>query len=276
MFGYFYHSQLRTYALLMANLFNNISIKRHDNLIKVPITYGSKEAFYMKINSLLQKPVGQDTKLGIETILPRMNVQLIDIIYDGQAKTATNHNAITMTNNGKYRKQYNMCPMKITYELNIQAKNQDDMYQILEQIFPYFTPYFIQEIRETFSNKGEDIIVAHKVPIEIIGISPDEQQVAGPNERRRLEWQIQFSLRGYLYPPNVDLGNVIKTVYLDFRSSKKGYENNFEQLDFQIQPIEATIYDWDNEILTSTSKNEEIDITSNSIRGSNKKKVKLE
>jgi hypothetical protein len=51
MFGHFYHSQLRTYALLMANLFNNISIKRKDKgLIKVPVTYGSKEAFNMKIN----------------------------------------------------------------------------------------------------------------------------------------------------------------------------------------------------------------------------------
>ena len=58
----------------MANLFNNIYIKREDNSIKVPITYGSKEAWYMKIFSMLQKPINGDHQLGIETVLPRMNV----------------------------------------------------------------------------------------------------------------------------------------------------------------------------------------------------------
>lgn len=111
MFGHFYHSQLRTYALLMANLFNNISIKRKDKgLIKVPVTYGSKEAFNMKINQLLQKPVGKDTELGVETILPRMNVQLIDVIYDGQAKTRTTLSGVQFSKNGN-KKQYNVLAM---------------------------------------------------------------------------------------------------------------------------------------------------------------------
>lgn len=256
MFGHFYYSQLRTYALLMANLFNNISVKRNNELIKVPITYGSKEAFLAKIDSLMNQPIGEQNPLGIETILPRMNVQLIDVIYDGQAKTRTTSHIIVGTQNQKPKKQYNMWPMKVTYELNIQTKNQNDMYQILEQIFPYFTPYFISEIREKFTGEDGDFDVAHKVPIELLGISPDEQQAAGPNERRRLEWSIQFSLRGYLYPPNVQIGNLIKSVYLDFRGSMNSENQTFETMDYQIKPIESEINQWEGELVTGTGNNE--------------------
>lgn len=259
MFGHFYHSQLRTYALLMANLFNNISIKRKDKgLIKVPVTYGSKEAFNMKINQLLQKPVGGDTELGVETILPRMNVQLIDVIYDGQAKTRTTASGIHFQESGKNKKQYNVWPCKITYELNIQTRYQDDMYQIVEQILPYFTPYFIQEIKEHFDG---DFEINHKVPIEIVGIQPDEQQAGGPNERRRLEWSIQFAVRGYLYPPTETLGNIIKTVFLDFRQSIKSNDNpedskTWETLDYQIIPLDSSEETWNGDYLVGTGKDE--------------------
>lgn len=270
MFGHFYHSQLRTYALLMANLFNHISIKRKDkhDLIKVPITYGQKEAFNMKINQLLQKPIGEDTSLGVETILPRMNVQLIDVIYDGQAKTRTTLSGVQITNNGG-KKLYNVWPCKITYELNIQTRYQDDMYQIVEQILPYFSPYFVQEIKEIMQDGLE---ISHKVPIELIGITPDEQQASGPNERRRLEWSIQFSVRGYLYPPTDNLQNVIKTVYLDFRSSINLQDNpddqkNWESLDYQIYPFDQTKETWEGDYLTSSSKNESIDLDNPGPRG---------
>ena len=259
MFGHFYHSQLRTYALLMANLFNNISIKRKDKgLIKVPVTYGQKEAFNMKINQLLQKPVGKDTELGVETILPRMNVQLIDVIYDGQAKTRTTASGIHFQESGKNKKQYNVWPCKITYELNIQTRYQDDMYQIVEQILPYFTPYFIQEIKEHFDG---DFEINHKVPIEIVGIQPDEQQASGPNERRRLEWSIQFAVRGYLYPPTETLGNIIKTVFLDFRQSIKSNDNpedskTWETLDYQIIPLDSSEESWNGDYLVGTGKDE--------------------
>lgn len=258
MFGHFYHSQLRTYALLMANLFNNISIKRKDKgLIKVPVTYGSKEAFNMKINQLLQKPVGKDTELGVETILPRMNVQLIDVIYDGQAKTRTTLSGVQFSKNGN-KKQYNVWPCKITYELNIQTRYQDDIYQIVEQILPYFTPYFIQEIKERFEG---DLEISHKVPIEIVGIQPDEQQASGPNERRRLEWSIQFAVRGYLYPPAENLGNIIKTVFLDFRQSINQGDTpdeakTFETLDYQITPIDSDSETWNGDYLVGTGKDE--------------------
>lgn len=259
MFGHFYHSQLRTYALLMANLFNNISIKRKDKgLIKVPVTYGQKEAFNMKINQLLQKPVGKDTELGVETILPRMNVQLIDVIYDGQAKTRTTASGIHFQESGKNKKQYNVWPCKITYELNIQTRYQDDMYQIVEQILPYFTPYFIQEIKEHFDG---DFEINHKVPIEIVGIQPDEQQAGGPNERRRLEWSIQFAVRGYLYPPTETLGNIIKTVFLDFRQSIKSNDNpedskTWETLDYQIIPLDSSEESWNGDYFVGTGKDE--------------------
>ena len=259
MFGHFYHSQLRTYALLMANLFNNISIKRKDKgLIKVPVTYGQKEAFNMKINQLLQKPVGKDTELGVETILPRMNVQLIDVIYDGQAKTRTTASGIHFQESGKNKKQYNVWPCKITYELNIQTRYQDDMYQIVEQILPYFTPYFIQEIKEHFDG---DFEINHKVPIEIVGIQPDEQQASGPNERRRLEWSIQFAVRGYLYPPTETLGNIIKTVFLDFRQSIKSNDTpedskTWETLDYQIIPLDSSEETWNGDYLVGTGKDE--------------------
>ncbi|MCY0583101.1 tail sheath stabilizer and completion protein, partial [Klebsiella pneumoniae] len=84
------------------------------------------------------------------------------------------------------------------FELGIYTRNQDDMYQIIEQIVPYFQPHFNTTITELYD---KDTSFNRDVRIVLQSFSPDEA-VDGDNiTRRRLEWSLMFEVNGWLYPP---------------------------------------------------------------------------
>lgn len=91
MFGYWYNSSLRNYIVLMGALFNHIQVKRvrgdQEKYIKVPITYASKEKFLASMNKL-NYTLSQENVAKTETILPRMNLSLVDLQYNAIRKTS--------------------------------------------------------------------------------------------------------------------------------------------------------------------------------------------
>ena len=91
MFGYFYNSSLRRYILMLGDLFSNIQVQRvrediGKTYIRVPITYASKEHFMMKLNKWTSVN-NEDGPAKVETILPRINLHLVDMMYNPTYKT---------------------------------------------------------------------------------------------------------------------------------------------------------------------------------------------
>ena len=250
MFGYFYNSSLRRYILMLGDLFSNIQVQRvrediGKTYIRVPITYASKEHFMMKLNKWTSVN-NEDGPAKVETILPRINLHLVDMMYNPTYKTGQLNRSAMSNPNSKAGtiSQYNPTPIKMIFELGIFTRHQDDMFQIVEQIMPYFQPHFNTTMTELFEN---EITFERDIRITFQSISIDEQIEGEKQSRRRLEWAIMFEVNGWLYPPAFDLSGEIRTIYLDFHANSRELVNEgvFESVDSEVDPRDVEIQDWD-------------------------------
>lgn len=243
----------------MGDLFSHVQVARlrEDTgmkYIKVPITYASKEHFMMQLNKLTAIQSTENIA-KVETILPRMNLHLVDLVYNPTYKTAQQNRIIASQNQDSYKtvSQYTPTPIKMMFELGIFTRHQDDMFQIIEQIMPYFQPHFNTTITELF---GNEIEFERDIRIVLQSISPDEQ-IDGDNlSRRRLEWSIVFEVNGWLYPPVTEIEGEIRTIYLDFFANSKelSAEGTFESVDSQVTPVNVEAQEWDGKIYNTYSQ----------------------
>lgn len=277
MFGHWYNSSLRRYIVLMGDLFSHVQVARRradtgTTLIKVPIVYASKEKFMQQLNkftAVQNTPNPNSTpeeimamKAKIETILPRMNLSLVDMQYNPQFKgSISSRTQIQNANKAgtKQVSQYSPTPVKMIFELGIYTRHQDDMYQIIEQIFPYFQPHFSTRIVENHTN---DIKIDRSVNIVLQSTSIDETSDGDNISRRHLEWGLIFEVNGWLYPPIADIEGEIRTVYLDFFGNMNTLspEGNFESVDSQVTPVSVEGIDWDGKIYSTYSDDEPIPV----------------
>lgn len=247
MFGHWYNSSLRRYIVLLGDLFSHVQIARWREdtglkYIKVPITYASKEKFLSQLGkwTAIQST---ENKAKIETVLPRMNLHLVDMQYNAMYKTSQLNRTKSYKTPSKITSQYNPTPIKMIFELGIYTRNQDDMYQIIEQIVPYFQPHFNTTITELYD---KDTSFNRDVRIVLQSFSQDEA-VDGDNiTRRRLEWSLMFEVNGWLYPPVAEIDGEIRTIYLDFFANSKELtpEGNFESVDSEVTPRDVQHEDW--------------------------------
>ncbi|AFC22310.1 tail sheath stabilizer and completion protein [Cronobacter phage vB_CsaM_GAP161] len=250
MFGYWYNSSLRNYIVLMGALFNHVQVKRvrgdQEKYIKVPITYASKEKFLASMNKL-NYTLSQENVAKTETILPRMNLSLVDLQYNAIRKTsiAVNQKMTQLATPRKTITQFNPVPYRLIFELGVYTRYEDDMFQIAEQILPYFQPHFNCKITELHKN---EITVDRDIKISLQSVAPDTTFEGDTNQRRHVEWSFMFELQGYLYPPVTDVKGEIRTVYTDFFSNMNPLDkDNFESVDSQADPVDLPIQDYTGE-----------------------------
>lgn len=258
MFGHFYNASIRSYIVLLSELLGHVQVKRKRNnenkYIKVPISYVSKEHFYQKMNSAFANAGDDPKKLAkIETILPRMSIQLVDMMYDETFKTSI-HNTKFRTKDSKLKSQFNPVPYKFTFQVGIYTRFEDDMFQILEQIVPYFQPTFNCKIKELYNN---DIVIDRVVPVTATSIILDEDLEGDKLSRRKLEWTITIELQGWLYPAAAQLQGEIRTVYIDFFENQKelSKDTQFESVDFQVDPVDTDPETWDGSVEETYTNN---------------------
>lgn len=258
MFGYFYNNSMRRYTMLMGALFNNVHVRRvvgdEERFINVPVSFASKEAFVKKMQSRLER---DDGTANIKNILPRMSLEITDLVYDEIRKTNDRNRSVKRDSN-KPTGYYNPVPYNITYTLSIWTKHEDDLFQILEQIVPYFTPSFSAKVEEMQDAKKEN----RSVPISLTAVIPSEDYEMAMGEQRRIEWQLVFMVKGYFYPPKIDFNGEIRRVFIDFYGNQREINENsvFESFDREAcEPIEG---------ISKTSMSENIDIPEDeNIRG---------
>lgn len=267
MFGHWYNSSLRRYIVLMGDLFSHIQVakEREDTGItytRVPISYASKEHFMLQLNKLNAIQSTQNIA-KVETVLPRMNLHLVDIQYNAPFKTAILNKTLARYSKDDPRRQisqYNPTPIKMIFELGIYTRYQDDMFQIVEQIMPYFQPHFNTTIQELYPN---DIQFTRDINIVFQSISPDEQLEGPDTSRRRLEWSIMFEVNGWLYPPVKEIKGEIRTIYVNFFGTDRELttEGNFESVDTQAIPVDSSEEDWEGEYKQTYSSGKPIPVS---------------
>lgn len=199
MFGHtFYHGSIRRYVTVFGTLFNDIYINRPDpvhneiHTIKVPVTYGPKE----KVLARLTADPALNRKTAI--VLPIISFEMTDISYDGSHKlnTISKRYKKDADDPNKLMYQYNPVPYNISFSLSILVKNTDDGTRIVEQILPFFTPEWTVTV-----NMVPDMDINMDIPVILHDVKLSDNYEGNFENRRVLEWDMTFTLKGYLYGP---------------------------------------------------------------------------
>ena len=213
MFGtYFYNETIKRSISVFGTLFNNIDIKKtqSDGTVltqqKVPISYGPKQKFLLRLTEDAKQRDGAVTSIS----LPRMAFEMTGLDYDPsrqQNKIIRTQKTVMETSDvGKRGFQYQPSPYNINFSLSILAKNAIDALQIVEQIVPYFQPEYTVAMKMV-----DSMSEVRDVPVILNSIAMEDMYEGSFEERRVIEYTLEFTMKTYFFGP-VYTGEVIKNV----------------------------------------------------------------
>tara|TARA_B100000424_G_scaffold31142_1_gene21153 strand:+ start:2710 stop:3597 length:888 start_codon:yes stop_codon:yes gene_type:complete len=218
-----YHQTLRKMVIAFGSLFNDINIKRTNTsgvvieTLKIPVAYGPKQKFMVRIANPSFK--------GPAIVLPRIGFMMSQIMYDGTRKlktTGKNYSSIS----GTGRTQYNPVPYNFIFDLAILAKNAEDAAQIVEQILPNFTPEFTVTIKTV-----PEMDVKVDCPIILNSVNYIDSYDGDFETRRAISWDMQFTMKGFVYPELSTTGKLIKDIRVDINVPSNSIEQTIGNFD---------------------------------------------
>ena len=198
---YSYHEIFRRSVVAFGTLFNNIELRRNDEVMKVPLAYGPKAKFLARLDQV------DPTNKRIQITLPRISFEINGLDYDSTRKVSPTQKvriASTDTNN---KNMFMPVPYNLSFEMGIIAKNQDDSLQIIEQILPYFQPHYNLSIKLVPTmNETRD------VPIILTNVEYEDIYEGEFAQRRAITYTLQFTMKTYLYGPVTESKVIKKTI----------------------------------------------------------------
>ena len=84
---YSYHEIFRKTIVAFGTLFNNIELRRSDEVMKVPLAYGPKQKFLARLDQM-----SDPTNKRVQITLPRISFEIKSISYDGSRKVSPTQN----------------------------------------------------------------------------------------------------------------------------------------------------------------------------------------
>ena len=136
------------------------------------------------------------------------------------ATAANESSKITLTSAGSgtatlkfpFAYQYNPVPYNFEFSLYAFVKYIDDGLQIVEQIVPYFTPFYTVTLNDVPAYG-----LKRDVPISLTSITSEDQYQGDVAEDRIITWTFTFSAAGWVYPPVKDSSGIIKNIDVNFK-----------------------------------------------------------
>ena len=214
MFEHFYYEAIRKTVIAFGTLFNNIYIKHKNNegnvvsTSKVPFGYGPTQKFLARLEQSpnLSKP--------IQITTPRMSMEIVGLSYDPARKSSTMRGFISKDSENKPQKSYLPVPYNLNFELSIFTKLEDDMFQIVEQIIPYFQPHYTITITAV-----EEIQEKKDIKFTLDNISMTDNYEGNFETRRALIWTLKFTAKTYIFLPvsnDPTESNIINKITIGF------------------------------------------------------------
>ena len=208
--NHFYHNLIRKYVTVMGALVDGIDLVRYNpdgsenSRVRIPVTYAPKEKWVRRTTedpSLDRQPA---------VTLPRISYEMTGMMYDPDRKVSGRRAFIfTKQETGnKVFKVYTPVPYLITFNVYCWTKTQDETFQVIEQIAPFFQPDMVVEMRAINSPD-----VKFDVPIALDAFQTTDNYDGDLTERREIITTFEFIMRGYLFGP-IRASGVIKHVDL--------------------------------------------------------------
>lgn len=211
---HFYNQTLKKTVAVFGTLFNNIKIVRQGTgETRVPIAYGPRKKFLARIEADTVAAV--DKSIAIK--LPRMSFEITDISFDADSKlNKFNKRCLPISGETAKTNIVNQSvPYNIGMQLNIYAKNQDDVLQIFEQILPTFAPEYTVAIKDM---EGPGTVT--DVPVILNSTSIQDDYEGDFQTRRTLIYTLDFTMK-VRFVGGVSEGKVIRVVDTFFYSDTK-------------------------------------------------------
>jgi hypothetical protein len=249
MFEHFYYEAIRKTVIAFGTLFNNIYIKHKNDegkivsTQKVSFAYGPTQKFLARLE---QSP---DLSKPIQITTPRMSMEIVGLSYDSARKGGTMRSFTATDDNNKPRRSYLPVPYNINFELSIFTKLEDDMFQIVEQILPYFQPHYTITITLI-----EEIKEKRDIKFTLDNISLSDNYEGNFEQRRALIWTLKFTAKTYMFLPlsSESIENsVINKVTLGFAAGENSFTLN-NDIDIVVTPSAAKNYT--GTVVTTTKK----------------------
>ena len=225
---YSYHEIFRRTVVAFGTLFNNIELRRSNDVMKVPLAYGPKQKFLARLDQN-----ADPTNKRVQITLPRISFEINGIQYDSSRKVSPTQKIKFAKDVDENKNAYMPVPYNLSFELAIISKNQEDGLQILEQILPFFQPHYnlpvklVPEIDET-----------KDVPVVLTSVDYEDDYENNFQTRRAIIYTLQFTVKTYLYGPVTD-AKVIKKVVTDMYS-KVDTTSAPREVRYTIQPDPIT------------------------------------
>lgn len=206
----YYHGIVRKVIVAFGQLFSDIKIQRLNNsgiveqLIDVPVSYGNKEKWYQRLRE------EKDTDQRVLISLPRIGYEIVGLQYDTSRRLnkLTQYRSCGPTPCGTYLSAYAPVPYNIAINVYIMTKTQDDMFQIVEQILPYFGPQYTLSV-----NAIPEMKIVQDIPITMTGIEIHDSYDGPMDNRREIVGTLTFTAKTeFLGPLNAESTGIITKV----------------------------------------------------------------
>lgn len=205
----FEHQLIWKYCVVFGTFFNDLYIQRGDattpniQKFKVPIEFGPREKFLAMTSA---KPTDEKKRAGQ---LPRMSYEMTGMSFDPTRKLGRlNHIA---TQNSLMLRG---APWNINFRLSIMTKNLLDATKIVEQVLFMFQPDYTVDVKLI---KGMDHI--DRISTDFIGVSHQDEYEGDFVRLRKTIWEVDFTMKAWLYGPVDDQGKLIKKIDLTYHGS---------------------------------------------------------
>jgi len=205
---YSYHEIFRKTVVAFGTLFNNIELRRGDEVMKVPLAYGPKQKFLARLEGN-----SDPTNKRVSITLPRISFEINNISYDTQRKLSPTQKVTIASTSTANKNVFMPVPYNLGFELAIISKNQEDGLQIIEQILPFFQPHYNLSVKLL-----PDMNEVKDVPVVLNDIQYEDDYIGDFSQRRAIIYTLTFTVKTYLYGP-VTEGKIIKKVITDMYAS---------------------------------------------------------
>ena len=226
---YSYHEIFRRSVVAFGTLFNNIELRRSDEVMKVPLAYGPKAKFLARLDQ-----VPDPTNKRVQITLPRMSFEINGLEYDSTRKVSPTQKVRIASTSEKNKNMFMPVPYNLSFEMGIISKNQEDALQIVEQILPFFQPHYNLSIKLVPTmNETRD------VPIVLTNVEYEDIYEGEFAVRRAITYTLQFTMKTYLYGPVTESKVIKKTItdmYTDVNTTSAPREVRYT---IQPNPISA-------------------------------------
>lgn len=217
--NHFYNRTIRKVIVAFGTMFNDIVLVRYNKAgtteferTRVPLSYGAKEKYLTRLTS------DPNLTKSINVYVPRISFDLVGLSYDSSRKfNSINRNFGVNQDTGIVSAQFAPVPYNFEFDLSIYVRNQEDGTQILEQILPFFTPDFTVTV--DFAPK---VGRKYDMPVMLNSVSPEIDYEGDFSTTRLIIWNLNFTVKGYIFPPSTDVGLIEQAntnIYTDSRNT---------------------------------------------------------